>query len=157
MLQAFSDNPSTRYFFAMMVVSYGRPFFENYRVGRIQCDYPNFPDFTDEEMNMRHRRMIDLRNKFMAHSSAEGTRIMVVPPGVINPITGTSIDQYDLNIGKRTFHRPNYASWLIEVAYEFKGRLETDIRSLMGTELAGVSTNQPFELKTGYEDFSWTE
>jgi hypothetical protein len=153
---AFPEHPSNRYFFAMMVVAYGRPFFENYKVGRLQCDYPNFPDFKDEEMNMRHRRMLDLRNKFVAHSSAEGTLVMVVPPGVVNPVTGSVIDRFDHNIGKRTFDRPEYASWLVEVAYAVRERLETDIRSLMEVELAGVSTDQPFELSTGFEDFSWT-
>jgi hypothetical protein len=88
-----------------MVVAYCRPF-ESYRVGRILCDFPNYPDFDDSEMNLRHQRMLDIRNKFLAHSSAEGTRVMVVPPGVVNPITGFSRQSFDHNIGKRTFLDP---------------------------------------------------
>jgi hypothetical protein len=100
--------------------------------------------------------MIDLRNKFLAHSSAEGTRVMVVPPNVLNPITGLTRDVYDHNIGKRRFLQPEFASWLIAVAYELKGRLEQDIQALMTTELSGAPTDQTFELTTGYESFSWS-
>jgi hypothetical protein len=61
-----------QHLFVSMVVAYGRPFTENYRVGRIQCDYAAYPDFGDPEMAIRHTRLLDLRNKFLAHSSAEG-------------------------------------------------------------------------------------
>ena len=157
MFTAFRGHPSAAYLFTAMVIAYGRPFVESYRVGRIQCDYPNFPDFSDDEMNVRHRRMIDLRNKFLAHSSAEGTRVMVIPPHVANPHTGVARETYDHNIGKRTFLHPEFASWLIEVAYAFKGRLESDISQLMSREFSGAPSDQLFELTTGYEDFAWTE
>src|SRR5947207_671888 len=64
--------------FLAMVVAYGRPFTENYGVGRIQCDYPHYPEPIDAEMPERHNRLLDLRNKFLAHSSAEGTRIEII-------------------------------------------------------------------------------
>src|SRR5690349_14572207 len=56
--------------FLSMVVAYGRPFTQNAGVGCIKVDYPNYPDFGDAEMRDRHSRLIDLRNKFLAHSSA---------------------------------------------------------------------------------------
>ena len=58
-----------------MAVSYGRPFTANNGLGSLFVEYPNFPDFEDSELNLRHHRLIDLRHKFMAHSSSEGTRI----------------------------------------------------------------------------------
>jgi hypothetical protein len=72
--------------FLSMVVSYGRPFLESNGAGCVLVDYPGFPDFGDDEMPMRHRRMMDLRNNFLAHSSTEGTRVQIVPPGVPNPL-----------------------------------------------------------------------
>jgi len=76
--------------FLSFVMSYWRPFTENQGVGCIVCDYPNYPTFGDSEMSVRHSRMMDLRNKFLAHSSAEGTRIFVIPPNVLPPHGGTT-------------------------------------------------------------------
>jgi hypothetical protein len=75
------NSPIAEYFFCAMVVAYGRPFTENQGIGNIKCEYPNYPDFSDQEMSERHRRLMDIRNKFLAHSSAEGTKIIIIPPG----------------------------------------------------------------------------
>jgi hypothetical protein len=48
--------------------------------------------------------LIDLRDKFLAHSSTEGTRIQVISPGARNPIAnGEAKDAFDFNIGKCRF------------------------------------------------------
>lgn len=145
------------HFFLSMVVAYGRPFFENYGVGRIQCDYPSYPDFGDSEMPVRHTRLIDLRNKFVAHSSAEGTRVQIIPPGVSNPLEVPLKSTFDFNIGKRTFSDIRYVEWLRIAPMAFKTRLHQDIRNLLAESFeddAGLSA--VFELPTGHENFKWT-
>ena len=149
--------PAAEHFFFAMVVAYGRPFFESHGVGPIKCEYPKYPDFTDSDMNLRHQRLIDMRNKFLAHSSAEGTRVMVIPPGLPNPLTGIAQSQFDHNIGKRTFLDPRYALWLIDVIYAFKGRLDADVRKQLETEFGKEAFTEPFEIETGWEEFKWTE
>src|SRR4051812_20901722 len=94
-----------------MAVSYGRPFTENNGLGRLFCDYPKFPDFADSEMNLRHQRLIDLRNKFMAHSSCEGTKVLILPPGSKNPLDESVVDRHDHVVGKRTFGDLRFYDW----------------------------------------------
>jgi hypothetical protein len=151
--------PSTLYqhFFLSMVVAYGRPFTENYGVGSIQCDYPSYPDFGDSEMPVRHARLLALRNKFLAHSSAEGTQIHVIPPGVANPLGIPPKSVFDFNIGKRTFNDLRYVEWLRVAPATFKSRLHSDINRLLTEAYAGDSgLDAPFELATGHEKFKWT-
>ena len=63
-----SEEPSLRYStFLAMVISYMRPFTENHGLGRLQCEFPDYPDFDLPEAGVRHQRMIDLRNKFLGH------------------------------------------------------------------------------------------
>src|SRR4029077_7353679 len=95
--------------FTSMVVAYGRPFTKNYGVGRIQGDYPAYPkDSDDADMPLRHSRLLDLRNKFLAHSSAEGTRVQIIPPEVANPLGAPPKPAFDFNIGKREFRDIRY-------------------------------------------------
>lgn len=148
--------PAGEFFFFSMLIAYGRPFTESYKLGRIQTEYPNYPDFSDSELNLRHQRMIDLRNKFLAHSSAEGLRVMVVPPGILNPVTSETSKGFDHNVGKRVFLDPRYAEWLIDVAVAFKGRLDQDVQNQLGVEFASLSSSEIFELETAWNDFKWT-
>lgn len=150
-------SPLAEHCVVAMVVAYCRPFFESYRVGRILCDFPAYPDYDDAEMNIRHQRMVDIRNKFLAHSSAEGTRIMVVPPGVTNPITEISRPTFDHLVGKRTFLDPRFVDWLVEVADAFKGRLDVAVRDQLQLEFGARHSTETFELDTGWADFSWSE
>jgi len=143
--------------FLSMVVCYGRPFTENYGVGRIQCDYPNYPDSADAEMRDRHARLLDLRNKFLAHSSAEGTRVQIVPPGVANPIGKAVQANFTFNMGKRTFGETYFVEWLRVAPETFKKRLYLDIEQLLQNTFSAQSgLTAPFELSTGHEDFRWT-
>jgi len=154
---SLTGTPIAEYFFCAMVVVYGRPFTENHGLGNIKCEYPNYPDFPDQEMNDRHLRLMDIRNKFLAHSSAEGTKIIVIPPRTSNPLTGIVSNQFDHNVGKRTFLDPRFADWLVKVVYEFKGRLDTDTKKQMETEFSGQTFTGPFEIDTTWNDFKWTD
>jgi hypothetical protein len=42
---------------------------------------------------------------------------------------------------------------LIEVAYQLKGRLKTDIQNLLNIELSACPHDRAFELTTSYEGF----
>jgi hypothetical protein len=153
---AFAGTPAAQHFFFAMVVAYGRPFTDSYKVGTIKCEYPLYPDYLDTELNVRHQRLIDIRNKFLAHSSAEGTRIMIFPPGVVNPVTEQSSEQFDHNIGKRMFLDPAYSEWLVKVIFAFKERLDADVREQLLTEFGASNPTESFELETGWTDFAWT-
>lgn len=155
-LQSLNDpnHPAFNHVGISMAVCYGRPFLESNGLGRLQVDFPNYPDFSDPEMNLRHHRLIDLRNKFMAHSSCEGTKILILPPGSTNPLTHALVDQHDHIVGKRIFGDLRFFDWLKDVVVELKGRLDVEVRNRL-VEVAG-SINQPTEMETGYDDFKWT-
>ena len=154
---SFAATPVAEHFFFAMVVAYGRPFTDSYKLGPIKCEYPSYPDYADPDLNLRHQRLIDIRNKFLAHSSVEGTRIMVVPPGVVNPVTGQTSRQFDHNIGKRTFLEPAYSEWLVEVILAFKAKLDVDVREQLLAEFGASNSSASFELETGWSDFKWTD
>lgn len=141
-----------------MVVAYGRPFTNNRGIGRIQSDYPNYPkDCGDAEMLERHTRLLDLRNKFLAHSSAEGTRIEVIPPGVPYPPGTSPRPIFDFYLGKRVFRDLRFAEWLRFAPDTFGKRLHADIANLLEQAFGGCSgLTAPFDLPTGHEDFKWT-
>ena len=71
-----------------MVIAYGRPFTENHGIGSLRCEYPSFPDFPDADMNLRHQRMMDLRNKLLGDSSIEGIKVWLLAPGAVSPASG---------------------------------------------------------------------
>ncbi len=143
--------------FVSMVVAYCRPFTQNYGVGRIQCDYPTYPDFGDSDMTLRHTRLFDLRNKVLAHSSAEGTRVQIIPPDVANPIRVTAKSSFDFNIGKRTFGDVRYIEWLRVAPATFKRQLYADISELLVKAFGNdPGLDAAFELPTGHEKFQWT-
>jgi hypothetical protein len=73
------------HFLLSMVTCYCRTFTENSGLGDLWDEYEDYPDFDDAEMNARHDCMMDLRNKFFAHSSTEGIKIEIIPPNIANP------------------------------------------------------------------------
>jgi len=142
--------------FLSFVVFYGRPFTESYGVGCIICDYPKYPTFGDSEMSVRHSRMMDLRNKFLAHSSAEGTRIFAIPPNALPPRGGAIAPYFRLDIGKRVFGDIRYVGWLLELPKGFYLQLQTDIKNQLQEAFgSGGDLTQAFELATGHENFQW--
>jgi hypothetical protein len=149
----------SQHLFASMVVSYGRPFTENYGVGSIKCDYPNFPDYGDPDLNQIHQRLLDIRHKFLAHSSIEGTKVMIIPPGAPNPANNLIRDVFDHTVGKRTFFlKIEFIDYLYKGIAALKIKLDEDVRALLNEIYRnGSHPNSAFELTTGYEDFKWTE
>lgn len=148
------DHPVFYHCAVSMAVCYGRPFAESNGLGKLTVDYPAFPDFSVSEMNERHRRLIDLRNKFMAHSSCEGTRLLIVPPGSPIPGTGEPAVAHDHLVGKRMFGDVRFCDWLSEVVIALKSRLDMDVRARLAE--VGAALAQSTEMETGYDTFQWT-
>jgi hypothetical protein len=146
--------------FTSMVVSYCRPFTENEGVGNLTVEFPGYPDYADPMMNLRHSRMMDVRHKFLSHSSVEGTRLLVIPPDVLNPLNQTVRSDWDYNIGRRQFvqlsQRP-FIDWLAPVCDALAKRLDQRVHELLPLigRAHGV-TNETFEIDTGAESFQWT-
>jgi hypothetical protein len=126
-----TDNDERYHFLLSMVISYGRPFTENHGIGNLEVDNRTFPDYDDPQMNTRHHRLLEIRHRFLAHSSADGTALAVVPPGVVNPNTGTAIANWGFNVGKREFLRPEFAAWLVDIIADLHKRLLVDINRLL--------------------------
>jgi hypothetical protein len=153
------EHPARSHFFLAMVLAYCRPFTENYGFGPLSCEYRSFPDFPDEEMNLRHHRMIDLRNKMLGHSSIEGTKVWLVAPGAIVPETGEVATGYHCSVAKLIFaDEPRFVSWLHEVPAALAPRLDADIGSLM-RELGSKYLNpkDAYILDTGSKAFQWNK
>jgi hypothetical protein len=150
----------TLHLFTSMVVSYCRPFTENQGIGNLAVEYPAYPDYPDPMMNLRHSRMMDVRHKFLSHSSVEGTRLLVIPPGVLNPLNQTTRPEWDHNIGKRHFVQPSqrpFIDWLAPVCNALAKRLDQKVHELLpiiGRE-RGI-TQETFEIDTGADSFQWT-
>jgi hypothetical protein len=146
--------------FTSMVVSYCRPFTENNGVGSLAVEYPNYPDYDDPMMNLRHSRMIDMRHKFLSHSSVEGTRLLIIPPEVTNPLNQSIQTDWQYNIGKRQFVQPSqrpFIDWIAPICDALGERLDRKVHDLL--PLIGEQhriNDKTFEIDTGAECFQWT-
>ena len=141
-----------------MVLAYCRPFTENYGIGSLLCEYPSFPDFANADMNLRHQRMMDLRNKFLGHSSIEGTKVWLLAPGAISPATGQSSVGYGYAVAKLSFSDPNFVAWLYELVDALAKRLAMDI-SVVAKEVGSnyLKNSEIYLLDTGERPFEWSK
>ena len=123
-----TDCDEDRYHFLVsMVLAYCRPFTNNDGIGSLKCEYPAFPDFPDAELNERHERMWALRNRFLGHSSIEGTRVWLLAPGSVHPATKVPVSGYDYAVAKLHFMDLDFANWLHDVVVAVLNRLTSDI------------------------------
>jgi len=150
----------TLHLFTSMVVSYCRPFTENHGLGNLLVEFPAYPDYEDAMMNLRHSRMMDVRHKFLSHSSVEGTKLVLIPPGVLNSLNQVKRDNWDYNIGKRQFVQPSQRSfidWIAPVCDALGMRLDKKVHELLPLigDQHGIA-DRAFEIDTGAESFQWT-
>jgi hypothetical protein len=157
-LAPLADRESRYHLFLSMVVSYARPFTQSHGIGSLLCEYPEYPDFTDPELNQRHERMLQLRHSFFSHSSVESTKAFLLAPHATNPATQNVCDDYDYAVAKLHFLEPEYAPWLYEVVEALAQRLDADIpvvlREIGGTYLR---EGEVYELDTGKPPFEWND
>jgi len=127
LFQAACGTSGDYHFFLSMVVCYCRPFTQTRGIGSILCEYPDYPDYADAEMNTRHQRMIDIRHNFSSHSSILGTRAFLLAPHSRHPATGDVCTDFHYAVAKRRFEHPEFAPWLHELVARFEDRLDADI------------------------------
>jgi hypothetical protein len=125
---AAKDEDARHHFFLSMVMAYGRPFTENHGIGSLLREYPSFPDFPYAGMNLRHKRMIDLRNKLLGHSSIEGTKVWLLAPGAISPASGGKAVGYGYAVAKLVFTKAGFVLELHDIVKVLANRLDADIR-----------------------------
>lgn len=146
-------------FFLSFVVSYCRPFTENSGLGNLAVEFPSYPqELGLADGAIRHQRMMDLRNKFLSHSSLEGTKVVLLAPGATDPGNGTIVSDYSWNIAKREFLDEQFAGWLVEVVDALGSRLDELLDDFV-TEL-GQQHLDPGEVRmidTPADAFQWTQ
>jgi hypothetical protein len=154
-----TDDEGARYhLFLAMVVAYCRPFTENYGIGSLLCEYPLFPDFADADMNLRHKRFTDLRNKFLGHSSIEGTKVHLLAPGAISPANGDTAVGYGYAVEKLIFsEETGFVSELHDLIVVLSRRLDGDIR-IVAKEVGSnyLHNGGVYQIDTGKKPFEWT-
>jgi hypothetical protein len=146
-----------RYHFLLsFVISYARPFTESTGIGSLKCEYPDYPDTSNDDVNKAHQRIIDLRNKFFGHSSIYGSQVVILTPGAIDPGKGRITEDYSYNIAKREFVDTKHALWLKSALDALIARIDEDLN----IDIADIATKYLSHgdsafLDTGHMDFTW--
>lgn len=154
-----SDNPTIRYHALLaMVVSYCRPFTENFGLGNLKCEFPDYADIPLEDAQIRHQRMMDLRNKFLSHSSIEGAKVILLAPGAIDRRAQKVGRDYSWNIAKRGFIRREISVWLFELVDALRVKLDEEIgKTLRKVDPRQFDASGRLWLETPADDFKWTK
>jgi hypothetical protein len=157
LLQATNLDGLRYHLFVSLVIAYCRPFTESEGIGSLHCEYPDFPDFPDVEMNARHQRLMDIRNKFLGHSSVHGTQAFLLASGATNPATGEVVTSHHYAVAKRHFLRPEFIQWLGPVIDALADRISADLKAVCA-EVGGayLDSGEIFELDKTHEDFVWS-
>src|ERR1043166_3944917 len=156
-LQNAHSTPADYSLFLSMIVCYCRPFTESRGIGSLLCEYPDYPDWPDPEMNLRHQRMMDIRNNFLGHSCIEGSQVFLLSPGSKHPATNETMLMHYYAVAKRHFLRPEYSAWLYQLVDALFHRLDVDIRAV-AKEIGAtyLKDGETYELDTGVDQFAWT-
>lgn len=154
---ATHDEGARYHFLLSMVLAYCRPFTENYGLGSLICEYVSFPDFSDADMNLRHQRMMDLRNKLLGHSSIEGTKVWLLAPSAVSPMSGEKAIGYGYAVAKLDFTEPGFVTELHDIVDALTRRLDTDIE-VVAKEVGSnyLKNGEAYLLDTGKKPFEWT-
>jgi hypothetical protein len=153
-----TDGDEGRYhLFLSMVLAYCRPFTKNDGIGSLRCEYPSFPDFPDAEMNERHKRMWDLRNRFLGHSSVEGTRVWLLAPKAKHPATGAIVTEFCYAPEKLHFMEPRFVTWLHDVVRALLTRLDADIPAVCKEIGSHYLKDGEFYVLDSGKPFKWTQ
>jgi hypothetical protein len=154
--QGTADRKLRYHIFVSLVLAYCRPFTESNGIGSLLCEYPGYPDFEDEEMNVRHQRMLDIRNEFLGHSSLHGTQAFLLAPGAKSPATGETVSAYHYAVAKRQFVRSEFIQWLGPVIDALAARLDDSLRTVCAEVGARyLSSGEVLELDKSHENFTW--
>lgn len=154
-----SDDERARYsLFLAFVVSYCRPFTENSGIGSLGVEFPRYPEELKlQDAEIRHQRMMGLRNKFLSHSSLEGTKLVLLSPGAADPGTGKIVKSFTWNVAKLEFLDQRYAEWLVEIVDALKLKLsELIVSKLADIGPRYMDSEEARYIETAADDFRWT-
>jgi len=156
-LQHAYSTPADYSLFLSVVVCYCSQFTQSRGIGSLLCEYPDYPDWSDPEMNLRHQRMMDIRNNFLGHSCIEGSSVFLLSPGSNHPATGDTMTMHYYAVAKRHFLHPEYTPWLYQLVDALFRRLDGDIRAV-AKEIGAtyLKDTETYKLDTGTDSFAWT-
>jgi hypothetical protein len=120
--------------FLAMIVAYCRPFTANEGLGKLDVELPGWPDIALPQAGMRHERMMILRNNFLSHSCIEGSKVIVLGRGAIDPDTGEPVSKLVYKVAKLEFLREEFADWFYELIVALRDRLD----GLINAEMAEI-------------------
>ena len=108
-------------------------------------------------MNVRHQRMMDIRNNFLGHSCIEGSNVFLLSPGSKHPETGDKMTVYYYAVAKRQFLHPEFSAWLYQLVDALFRRLDEDIRTV-SKEIGATYLKEAemYQFATGVDAFVWT-
>lgn len=75
-----SEQPITQSLLAGAIVSYAKPFIGNSEYGSLQGKIARI---TEMELHKMHNRLVQSRNKIIAHNDKDHVEIVIIPPGSI--------------------------------------------------------------------------
>jgi hypothetical protein len=102
--------------------------------------------------------MMDLRNKLLAHSSIEGTKVLLFAPGAILPANGGTASDYGYSPAKLSFIDPEFVPWLHYLVKAMTNRLVDDIATISRAVCGNyLKTQKTYHLETGKNPFRWTK
>jgi hypothetical protein len=157
LLQDANSDLLRYHLFVSLILAYCRPFTESEGIGSLRCEYPDYPDFSDVEMNARHQRMIDIRNKFLGHSSIHGTQAFLLAPGAQDPATGETVTSHSYAVAKRNFLQREFIQWLAPIIDALAHRITADLKAACAeVGAAYLASGEVFELDKSHADFVWT-
>src|SRR5258708_3732498 len=110
-------------------------------------------------MNLRHKRFCDLRNKFLGHSSIEGTKVHLLAPGATSPASGEKAVGYGYAVEKLVFsEETQFVSELHDLVSTLSHRLDDDIRAVAKEVGSNYLKNgETYLIDTGKKSFEWTQ
>lgn len=144
--------------FVSMVVAYCRPFTENEGVGSLKIEYLSYPDYPDQEMNIRHDRMVSIRHQFLAHSSLMGTKCVI--SSTLHPVANSGVieEHFNYSIARRDFTKESYVTWLFDVCEALRLRIHNDLPKVLAENYSkGKGLKVPIILNTDIDMFNWTK
>ncbi|MGI2036945.1 hypothetical protein ACRN9Z_02550 [Shewanella frigidimarina] len=141
-----SEQPITQSLLAGAIVSYAKPFIGNSEYGSLQGKIVRI---TEIELQKMHKRLVQSRNKIIAHNDKEHVKIVIIPPGSI-----FSVNEENLIIEEISYAVKS-SSMLVEDVHKcielcnfFEARLLSRIVEIKDNAFENETLPKaPFELK----------
>lgn len=141
-----SDQSITQSLFAGAIVSYAKPFIGNKEYGALQGKIVSISEI---ELLKMHNRLVQSRNKVIAHNDKDHVEVIIIPPGAIFSINNqkTVIEELSYCV-KSSSMLIEDLHICIELCYFFERRLLSRIVEIKNNIFANeVLPKEPFVLK----------